>query len=170
MFFDPYAFDLAHPVTSSPVQEQTPAADLPPVPEEVQPLLARGLLAALEDALDLWDRLPPGYRPHLPPLTIQHAGRPRFPDAWLRAQTLAGWHRLMRLELGLTVAVLHRRLWCPEEDTWQDLLNEQCARIGQLYRELKRRAGLLCAWRVFRWELDRLRQPVAPVVPPRRAP
>ncbi len=44
-----------------------------------------------------------------------------------------------------------------DKPTYRDMLGEQCARIGQLYSELKRRAGQDIALAILRGELRLLR-------------
>lgn len=70
----------------------------------------------------------------------------------LREQTLAGWHRMLGLELRLGVEALEALLY-EEDGRYRALLAEQCGRVGQLYEELKRRAGMGVALTVLYGEL-----------------
>ncbi|HEY7356428.1 MAG TPA: hypothetical protein VH590_08170 [Ktedonobacterales bacterium] len=162
MPFDPYAFDL-----SRAAKQPAPAAEAderPAVPEEAQQHLCRALLRAIEQALDLEERVPPGHRSAPPALPVQHAGKPRFDPDLLAQQTLPGWHRLVAIELRLAVLALEALCCVPEDRAYQDLLAEQCARVGQLYHELKRRAGACFALHILRWELRLLRYRASSVI------
>ena len=96
---------------------------------------------------------------------MQHAGRPQFDPAALREQTLAGWHRLMGIELRLAAQALEA-LVQRDEARYREKLVEQCARVGQLYSELKRRAGVGVALCIARGELRMLRYHASPVLAP----
>ena len=133
--------------------------------EEARTLLWRGLVEAVAGALELWEQTPPGARHALPSFAVQHAGKRRFDAEALREQTLAGWHRLMGLELRLGVEALEA-LICEESPRYRALLAEQCGRVGQLYDELKRRAGRGVALSVLYGELRLLRYRVSDVVAP----
>ena len=108
MLFDPYAYDLAPPGAGARAarRERQPRARCWRVPEEARALLWRGLREAVEGALDLWEQTPPGDRRVPPSFAVQHAGKPRFDPAHLREQTLAGWHRLLGIELRLAAQAL----------------------------------------------------------------
>ena len=107
MLFDPYTYDLAPPAAADARCLAALAADaLLEVPQEARALLWRGLMDAVEGALDLWEQTPPGHRGAPPSFPVQHAGQPRFNPDDLRAQTLAGWHRLTGIELRLAVEAL----------------------------------------------------------------
>jgi len=163
MLFDPYTYDWRSTAGQALPAEEALAGDpLLEVPADPRPLLWRGLTEAVEGALDLWDRLPPGRR-SAPLSTVQHAGKRRFPPAVLRAQNLPGWHRLVRIELGLAVEALEALVQTGECDHC-DQLAEQCARVGQLYAELERRAGAWVAQALLAWELRLLRYRASPVL------
>jgi hypothetical protein len=165
MPFDPYAFDLAKAATSSaPRPANNLADDLLAVPDEARGSLCRALMQAIEEALDYAERVPVGHRSPPPVLPVQHAGKPRFNPDDLRQQTLPGWHRLAAIELRLAVLALEALRCVPEDRAYQDLLAEQCARIGQLYAELKRRVGANFAMHILRWELRLLRYRDSPVI------
>lgn len=134
-------------------------------PEARRPLW-QGLAQAVEGALWLWESTPAGRRREPPPLVLQHVGLPHFNPRDLWQQTLEGIHRLLRLELPLTVDVLEALLCARDAAVYQDALAEQCARVGQLYDELKRRAGAVFALLIFQWELRLLRYRASPVVAP----
>jgi hypothetical protein len=164
MPFDPYAHDLARSRRKTPSGAAKLAAEaLLAVPLEVRAVLWRGLVDALSASLAHWEQTPPGHRSALPSFAVQHAGQPRFPAAALRAQSLAGWHRLMGLELRLAVEALEALLYS-EAAAYRALLAEQCARVGQLYSELKRRAGEVAALAIVRWELRLLRYRASPAL------
>jgi hypothetical protein len=164
MLFDPYTYDL----TSSPRQEGPRQAALAADVLLAVPLAARGVLwagltAAVGEALAHWERIPAGGAAEPPTFPIQHAGKRSFNPADLRQQTLAGWHRLTGIELRLGVQALEALL---QADTplARAMLAEQCARVGQLYSELERRAGADIARCILRWELRLLRYRASPVL------
>jgi hypothetical protein len=162
--FDPYAYDLNRPALAAlPPAEALLGRALLSVPSEARGVLWHGLRNAVEGALDLWERTPPGARhaPHV--FTIQHAGRPQFDDAMLRQQTLEGWHRLAGVELRLTAEVLEALIW-ENTPVHREMLGEQCARVGQLYCELARRAGVGVALSVLKGELRLLRHRASPLL------
>jgi hypothetical protein len=158
MPFDPYAYDLAAagkrtlPSAAAQAREALPA-----MPAEARQTLCAGLRAAVQDTLDLRERTPPGVKREPPAFNIQHAGGPCFNLADLRRQTLDGWHQLTGLELRLAVQVLEALILTGDVGRYERLLAEQCARIGQLYRELERRAGAWMALALLRGELRLLR-------------
>lgn len=158
MLFDPYTYDLTSAVRQpAPAAGATLAADLLlEVPEEARALLRQGLTEAVSGALDLWERLPAGHEGALPIFSVQHAGKRRFRPDDLRAQTLAGWHRLLGIELRLAAQALEALVQA-ESDTHRAMLAEQCARVGQLYAEMVRRAGAWVARALLCWELRLLR-------------
>lgn len=160
MLFDPYAYDLTTSVGQTPLPDPLLEA-----PADAQAALWQGLLEAVEGALDLWERLPAGHH-SAPIFPVQHAGKLRFPPESLRAQTLAGWHRLVGIELRLAAQALEALLQAGEPAVYRAVLAEQCARVGQLYAELKRRAGAWVALALLRWELRLLRYRASPVVGP----
>jgi hypothetical protein len=127
-------------------------------------MLRQGLLEAAEGALDLWEQTPPGARREPLPFPVRHAGQPYFHPDHLREQTLAGWHRLMGIELRLAVQALEALIQ-QDEARYRAYLAEQCVRVGQLYDELKRRAGAWVAQALVRGELRLLRYRASPVVP-----
>ncbi len=157
MLFDPYAVDVAR---SARTEEALLA-----VPEEARGVLWCGLTEAVAGALELWEQTPPGARYALPSFAVQHAGKRRFEAEALREQTLAGWHRLMGLELRLGVEALEALIY-EESARYRALLAEQCGRVGQLYDELKRRAGMGVALWVLYGELRLLRYRASEVVAP----
>src|SRR5689334_5838943 len=71
-------------------------------------------------------------------------------------------HHLLRLELPQTVDALEALLFAHNDETYQPLLGEQCARVGQLYAELKRRAGAVTALLILQGELRLLRYRASP--------
>jgi hypothetical protein len=169
MIFDPYAHDLKRAAT----QQEQPTADTKPaaealrgVPPEACALLWRGLLAAVEGTLDLCESIPAGVKHEPPVFTVQHAGKLCFDPATLRHQTLAGWHRLMGLELRLTAQILEALIVTGDTARYYALLGEQCERVGQLYGEVARRAGVWMAWGLLAWELRLLRYRASAAVAP----
>ena len=160
MLFDPYTYDL----TLSSAQPPALGVDaLLAVPEAARDVLWKGLTDAVDGALDLWERLPSGHRAALPPFAVQHAGKRCFPPHALRQQTLAGWHRLAGIELRLAAEVLEA-LALAEDAAQQERLAEQCARVGQLFTEMERRAGRWVARALLEWELRLLRYRASPGV------
>ena len=75
-------------------------------------------------------------------------------------------HHLLRLELPQTVDALEALLFAHNDETYQPLLGEQCARVGQLYAELKRRAGAVTALLILQGGLRLLRYRASPVLAP----
>ncbi len=118
MPFDPDAFDLSRAAKKP--QPNAETDERPAAPPPAQRSLCRALLRAIEQALDLEERLPPG-RQHVPPdFPIQHAGKPRFNPNLLAQQTLQGWHRLVAIEL--------RLLRCRSSSVINDLLFPKAGR------------------------------------------
>ncbi len=161
MLFDPYTYDL----TISAGQPAPALADDPllEVPSAARAVLWQGLLEAVAGAVDLWERLPCGHQAAPSPFAVQHAGKRRFQPEALREQTLAGWHRLVGIELRLAAEALEA-LALAESADQRERLAEQCARVGQLYAEMERRAGAWVARALLRWELRLLRYRASPVV------
>ena len=158
MLFDPYAYDLARSARQSPPPGVVLATEaLLEVPQEARAVLWQGLTQAVSGALEVWERLPAGHQGEPPPLTIQHAGKRRFQSAALRRQTLAGWHRLLGIELRLAAEALEALIVAADAAAYRATLADQCARVGQLYAELKRRAGACVALSIVRWEVRLLR-------------
>jgi hypothetical protein len=164
MRFDPYTFDLSTAARTSSSSAAAGADELPAVPEEARRMLCRALMRAIEHALDLEERVPPGHKPAPPTFTIRHAGKPRFNPDMLRQQKLQGWHRLIAIELWLAVLALEALRCLPEDRAYQDLLAEQCARVSQLYNEPKRRAGACFALHILHWELRLLCYRASPAI------
>ena len=156
MVFDPYAYDLAAARKQTPLPDEALVARvLPLMHPDARRALWRGLVRAVEGALMLWEQSPPGMKREAPPFLVRHVGKPYFNQADLRGQTLSGWHRLMGLELRLTVEALEA-LILVDADEYQPLLVEECVRVGQLYAEMKRRAGEWMAQALLAWELHML--------------
>lgn len=110
MLFDPYAYDLARSARHDAPSSAAALAEaaLLEVPQEARALLWQGLREAVSGAIDLWERLPSVRQSALPAFSVQHAGKPQFQAKLLHQQTLAGWHRLMGIELRLAVEALER--------------------------------------------------------------
>lgn len=163
MLFDPYGYDLRSTAAQAVPAEAAQANDpLLEVPAEARQMLWHGLTEAVTGAVDLWEQTPPGRR-CAAPFTVQHAGKRRFAPEMLREQTLPGWHRLAGIELRLAAQALEGLVQA--DAAWQrEALAEQCARVGQLYAELERRAGAWVAQALLRWELRLLRYRDAPAV------
>ncbi|HEU5369008.1 MAG TPA: hypothetical protein VFU69_11110 [Ktedonobacterales bacterium] len=164
MPFDPYAYDLANPAQPSSSPSGRAAAAPRALPAEAQYILWQGLRAAATDALDLWDNTPPGSKRQPPAFPVRHAGKPSFHPAALRQQTLAGLHRLLGIEIRLAAQALEALILTGEAAAYRARLAEQCGRVGQLYSELARRAGVGAALAVLRWELGLLRYRASPVL------
>jgi hypothetical protein len=156
MPFDPYGYDLNASAQKRTLPAGAAEQALLAVPQEARQVLWQGLLEAVSATLDAQEHLPAGHRSAPPTFPVQHAGKPQFHPEHLRAQTLAGWHRLMGLELRLGAQALEALLLAPAA-IYQEVLAEQCARVGQLYSELARRAGAWVALSIVRWELRLLR-------------
>jgi hypothetical protein len=166
MLFDPYMYDLTTPA-NQPAQPEAALAtdDLLAVPARLRGWLWQGLTRAVAGTLDLWECLPSGHQAAPPLFAVQHAGKRRFQPEALRALTLAGWHRLVGLELGLAAEALEV-LALEASAIQQERLAEQCARVGQLYAEMERRAGEEVALALLRWELRMLRYRASPTLAP----
>lgn len=166
MIFDPYGYERTRAARKrEQATDLLAAGALLAVPLEAQETIWRGLRAAVEGTLDLYERTPAGVKRQPPAFTIQHTGQPCFDPAALRYQTLEGWHHLTSLELRLATHVLEALIQS-DTPTHRDMLGEQCARIGQLYSELKRRAGQDMALAILRGELRLLRYRNSPIVGP----
>lgn len=163
MLFDPYAYDLATSAPGPLPGAALAAEALLEVPDEARATLWQGLMDAVGGALDLWEQLPSGVQREPPPFPVQHAGKRRFNPDDLRQQTLAGWHRLAGIELRLAAQALEA-LALMDAPVYREKLAEQCARMGQLYDELKRRAGEWVALALLRWELRLLRYRASPTL------
>jgi hypothetical protein len=164
MVFDPYGYDLSH-------QQPQPSDDLAAqvllgVPQEARDVLWRGLRDAVEQAVDLWERTPAGVKRTLSSLTVQHAGKPYFDEAMLRQQSQANWHCLMGIELRLAAQALEALTFSIDPQAHATRLAEECARVGQLYSEQKRRANAWIAKALLAWELRLLRYRDSPVLAP----
>jgi hypothetical protein len=159
MLFDPYTYDLTTSNKPSPLDADALLA----VPLDARDVLWEGLTEAVEGALDLWERLPCGHQAALPPCAVQHAGKRRFQPQALRQQTLSGWHRLAGIELRLAAEALEALVLADSTDQ-QERLAEQCARVGQLYSEMERRAGQWVARALLKWEVRLLRYRASPAV------
>jgi hypothetical protein len=157
MVFNPYAYDLAVARRQPPLPDEALVARvLPQMHPDARRILWRGLVAAAEGALTLWEQSPPGMKREPPPFLVQHVGKPYFNEADLRQQTLDGWHCLMGLELRLAAEALDA-LILVDADEYRPLLAEECVRVGQLYAEMKRRANEWVAQALLAWELHLLR-------------
>jgi hypothetical protein len=167
MVFDPYGYDLNHPA-HQPVQPSDPlaAGALLDVPLEARDVLWRGLRDAAEGAQTLREQTPPGVAHEPPIFTVQHAGRPQFDDTMLRQQSLENWHRLMGIELRIGAQALEALILTDNIEKYGPMLAEQCARVGQLYREMQRRSWEWLAKALLTWELKLLRYRASPVVSP----
>lgn len=163
--FDPYGYDLNRPAPRLPLPAVAHADALLGIPQATRDIFWRGLSRALEGALALWEQTPPGVKREPPVFPVQHAGRPCFDEAWLRQQSQENWHRLMGLELRITVQALEALVQV-EDFRYRQMLGEQCTRVGQLHREMERRAGAWVARALLQWELRLLRYRASSVVGP----
>jgi hypothetical protein len=169
MLFDPYAYDLARSARQSAPMSGAALAEvaLLEVPQEARQMLWQGLSEAVSGSLDLWEQTPAARRSALASSVVQHAGQPQFQEHLLPQQPLANCHRLLGIELRLGVEALERlALSAGASGREWARLAEECARVGQVYRELKRRAGQMVALAILRWELRVLRYRASPVVAP----
>ena len=163
MLFDPYTYDLtisAGQAVPAPALADDPLLE---VPNAARADLWQGLTEAVEGTLDLWELLPAGFG-SAPLPTIQHSGKRRFQPEALRKQSLTGWHRLVGIELRLAVQALEGVIQEKDATTHHAALAEQCARVGQLYAEMERRAGEWVARALLQWELRLLRYRASPAV------
>jgi hypothetical protein len=94
---------------------------------------------------------------------VQHAGKRHFQAEALREQTPSGWHRLVGIELRLAAGA-SEALVLADSDIQRERLAEQCARVGQRYAEMERRAGAWVAQALLRWELHLLCYRASPVL------
>jgi hypothetical protein len=163
MVFDPYGYDLNH-LPPSPL-DALAASALLDVPQEARDMLWHGLRAAVEGTLTLWEQTLPGVQHALPVFSLQHTGQPRFNPDDLRQQSLENWHRLTGVELRIGVYALEALLLAGQPEQ-HERLAEQCARVGQLYREMERRANEWVAKALLKWELKLLRYRASPTVGP----
>jgi hypothetical protein len=161
MLFDPYASDLKLS-TGQPLPAQADDLLLE-VPQAARTALWQGLAEAVDGALDLWEYRPTGSG-SAPLFTIQHAGKRHFQPEALRQQTLSGWHRLAGIELRLAVQALEGIIQEQDAARHYATLAEQCARVGQLYSEMERRASAWVARALLDWELKLLRYRASPLV------
>ena len=133
MLFDPYAYDLATSAPAAPLPGGALAAEaLLEVPAEARAMLWQGLMEAVA-ARSICGSSCPQASSAPPPFSVQHAGKPRFDPADLRAQTLAGWHRLAGIELRLAAQALEA-LALMDAAGYRERLAEQCARDGPVIR------------------------------------
>ena len=168
LVFDPYAADLARSARQSAPSFDAALAEvaLLEVPQEARQMLWQGLREAVSGSLDLWEQTPAGRRSALASSFVQHAGQPQFQERLLPQQPLANCHRLLGIELRLAVEALERLALGGTSGREWARLAEECARVGQVYRELRRRAGKLVALAILRWELRGLRYRASPVLAP----
>ena len=98
------------------------------------------------------------------PFIYQHYARPRFQQEQPSRLDLAGWHKKLRLALWMAAEALDALCALPKADEYVTLLAEQCAWIGQLYADLKRRAGPFFAPVIFQGEARLLQHRASAVV------
>lgn len=138
---------------TSPLAMDDPMAD---VPAEARSWFWRRLTQAIDD--DLWDDPEGPITVSGPPtLSVPLLGHPPYDDALLRPLTLEGIRRIARLEGRLALECLEAWLSAPPGADYFALLREHCARLGQLYGELRRRLGVTIALLLLDWELRLLR-------------
>ncbi len=125
------------------------------VPEEARTLLWQGLLKALEPVIWFWEQTPAGTRHTLPPRVLEHIGE-RFNEAVLPGQQWRPLCRLWRVEFWQAADMLEALILDEERVDYLPLLAACCTRIGQIYREIKRRGGLIFARSMLDWELQML--------------
>ena len=141
------------------------------VDPDARPALWKGLVKALEasEPPAQGRGVPPVSRPPLAaggrptgvghaqreplPFLYQHYARPRFQRSDPRDLDLAGWHKKVRLALWMAAEALETLRALPRANEYLTMLAEQCAWMGQLYADLKRRAGPCFAPLIFQGEL-----------------
>jgi len=124
---------------------------------EAQRLVRLGLTLAVEH--HLWLRRSLG-EPRLPrrPCRLQHIRQRRFNPRLLHWHIVDELRDLLRAEVAITLELLerpHEKRVCPK---WDVLLEQQCARIGQVYLALKAKIGRLQALYELEAALALLRQ------------
>ncbi len=136
------------------------------VPEEARTLLWQGFVRALDPVVWMWEQTPAGTRHALPPRVLKHVGE-RFNEAALSRQPWETMRRVWRIEFWQAADVLEALLLDGSDSAeYLPLLAACCTRIGQIYREIKRRCGVLFALLILRWEVKLLSYRSSLVVAP----
>ncbi len=126
------------------------------VPEEARTLLWQGFVRALDPVIWCWEQTPPGARHALPPRVLEHVGE-RFNEAMVAQQQWKTLCNVWRIEFWQAADVLETWMLDGKAKTdYLPLLAACCTRIGQIYREIKRRGGLTFARSMLEWELKML--------------
>jgi hypothetical protein len=126
------------------------------VPEEVRTLLWQGFLKALEPVIWFWERTPAGTKHALPPRVLAHCGE-RCNEAMVARQQWKMLCAVWRIEFWQAADVLEALILNERDSaTYLRLLAACCTRIGQIYRVVERRGGLLFARTMLEWELKLL--------------
>jgi hypothetical protein len=121
------------------------------VPEEARRVIWRRLVEATDGILSYWSETPSG-RAYEPTSALQHTGHAPFQPADLAGQPTLNLRRLLGIEARLTVEAAEAFILGQDREAALLALRDQCARLGRLYAELKRRtwAGLAL---LLDWEL-----------------
>ena len=135
------------------------------VPEEARTLLWQGFVRALDPVVWLWEQTPAGARHALPPRVLEHWGD-RFNEAALPRQQWKTLCNVWRMEFWQAADMLEALILDDERVDYLPLLTACCTRIGQVYREIKRRGGLIFARSMLDWELKMLSYRGSPVAAP----
>jgi hypothetical protein len=137
-------------------EEEAVSDPLVGVPEEVRTLLWQGFLKALEPVIWFWERTPAGTKHALPPRVLEHCGE-RFNEAMVARQQWKTLCNVWRIEFWQAADVLEAWLLDERDSaTYLRLLTACCTRIGQIYRAVEQRGGLLFARTMLEWELKLL--------------
>ena len=135
------------------------------VPEEARTLLWQGFVRALDPVIWMWEQTPAGTRHALPPRVLEHIGE-RFNEAALSRQQWKTLCNVWRVEFWQAADMLEALILDDERVDYLPLLAACCTRIGQIYREIKRRGGLVFARTMLDWELQMLSYRGSRVVAP----
>jgi hypothetical protein len=122
------------------------------VPEEARRVIWRRLVEATDGLVNYWSETPCG-RAFEPSPALRHTGHAPFQPADLAGQPLLNLRRLMGIEARLTVEAAEAFILGQDRAAALLALREQCARLGRLYAELKRRTWAGLALLLLDWEL-----------------
>ena len=121
---------------------------------EARPAVWERLRAALDATRLPWIPTPAS----LPTPDLEMLTPPPLDEATLRGLSLAAWHRLVALEGQMTMdTVLAVAVQVTQREVLLARLVAHCARLGQLYAEIRRRAGQFFALPLLEWDLSLLR-------------
>ncbi|HEU5370665.1 MAG TPA: hypothetical protein VFU69_19485 [Ktedonobacterales bacterium] len=133
------------------------------VPEEARRVILRRLFEATDGLVTYWSETPTG-RAFEPNPALRHTGHAPFQPDDLFCQPTLNLRRLMGIEARLTVEAAEAFILGQDHVAAWIALRDQCARLGQLYAELKRRTWVGLALLLLDWELRILRYRSSSVV------